>query len=91
MLATLRSEAAAPSEVHLWPEHFDVAFDAQEVTYGGSPGDESHEEPYLYVAPWAEPDPAPEWNAVGFNGAEAPWTDEAAAITFFRERRDALG
>ena len=58
-------------------EHFDIAFEDREVTYGGSPGDENHEEPYLYVAPWTAPEPAPEWNAVGFNGAEAPWTDEA--------------
>jgi hypothetical protein len=90
VLTTLREEAVAPSEIHLWPEHFDVAFDDREVTYGGSPGDENHEEPYLYVGPWTKPEPAPEWNAVGFNGAEAPWTDEAAALAFFRDRRDAL-
>ena len=44
-------EATDPSEIHLWPEHFDIAFEDQEVTYGGSPGDENHDEPYLYVAP----------------------------------------
>ena len=90
VLETLRAEAEAPSEIHLWPEHFDVAFDDREVTYGGSPGDENHEKPYLYVGPWTKPKPAPEWNAVGFNGAEAPWTGEAAALAFFRDRRDAL-
>jgi hypothetical protein len=90
VLETLREEAAEPSEIHLWPEHFDVAFDDREVTYGGSPGDEHHDEPYLYVAPWAKPEPAPGWNAVGFTGAEAPWTDEAAALAFLRDRRDAL-
>jgi len=86
VLETLRAEAEAPSEIHLWPEHFDVAFDDREVTYGGSPGDENHEKPYLYVGPWTKPKPAPEWNAVGFNGAEAPWTGEAAALAFFRDR-----
>jgi hypothetical protein len=90
VLETLREEAAEPSEIHLWPEHFDVAFDDREVTYGGSPGDEHHDEPYLYVAPWAKPEPAPGWNAVGFTGAEAPWIDEAAALAFLRDRRDAL-
>jgi hypothetical protein len=90
VLETLRAEAVEPSEIHLWPEHFDIAFEDREVTYGGSPGDENHDEPYLYVAPWTMPDAAPEWNADGFNGAEAVWTDEAAALTFFRERRDAL-
>ncbi len=89
-LETLRAEASTPSEIHLWPEHFDVAFDDREVTYGCSPGDENHEEPYLYVAPWNAPEPAPEWNAVGFTGAETAWTDEAAALAFFRGRRDAL-
>jgi hypothetical protein len=89
-LDTLRQEMTEPSELHLWPEHFDIAFDAGEVTYGGSPGDEHHAEPYLYVAPWTAPDPAPGWNAVGFKGAEAPWTDEAQALAFFRDRRDAL-
>jgi hypothetical protein len=39
VLETLRAEAVEPSEIHLWPEHFDIAFEAQEVTYGGSPGD----------------------------------------------------
>src|SRR4051812_7078920 len=39
VLATLHAEAASPSEIHLWPEHFDVAFDAGSVNYGASPGD----------------------------------------------------
>jgi hypothetical protein len=90
-LDTFRRETQNPSELHLWPEHFDIAFDAGDATYGGSPGDEHHEEPYLYVLPWTAPDPAPGWNAVGFKGAQAPWTDEADALAFFRDRRDALG
>src|SRR4051794_27324511 len=90
VLETLRQEAQAPSEIHLWPEHFDIAFDDREVTYGGSPGDENHPEPYLYVGPWTAPEPGPQWNANGFTGAEAPWTDEDAALEFFRARRDAL-
>jgi hypothetical protein len=90
VLEVLRGEADEPSEIHLWPEHFDVAFEDREVTYGGSPGDEHHDEPYLYVAPWTAPEPGADWNAVGFTGAEAPWTDEAAALAFFRARRDAL-
>jgi hypothetical protein len=90
VLEELRGEAAEPSEIHLWPEHFDVAFVDGEVTYGGSPGDENHEEPYLYVAPWTAPPAAPEWNANGFAGAEAPWGDREAALAFLRARRDAL-
>src|ERR687884_377608 len=38
--------------------HVDVAIElgseerGQRAAYGGSPGDEEHPEPYLYVAPW---------------------------------------
>jgi hypothetical protein len=72
------------------PPFPDVAFDDHEVTYGGSPGDEQHAEPYLYVAPWMPPPPGPLWNATGFTGAEAPYDgDAAAALAFLRERRDA--
>jgi hypothetical protein len=90
VLETIHAEAANPSEIHLWPEHFDVAFDAAEVNFGASPGDEHHNEPYLYVGPWSAPE-GPEWNAVGFAGAELSWpVDEATALAFFRERRDAV-
>ena len=34
--------------------------------------------------------PAPEWNANGFTGAEAPWGTIEEALAFFRGRRDAL-
>lgn len=46
----------APSEVaQLWPEHLDIAVTVDEVNYGGSPGDDAHPAPYLYVGPWAVP------------------------------------
>lgn len=35
----------------LWPEHFDVAVEWEEVTYGISPGDRHVAEPYAYVGP----------------------------------------
>lgn len=61
---------AAPTLPRLWPEHFDVAIEAQaragvRVNLGGSPGDESSDEPYLYVGPWTadRPGPADFWNA----------------------------
>jgi len=107
VLRTLRAEApegADPSAIHLWPEHFDIAFDqgseaaGQRAGYGASPGDEQHPEPYLYVGPWTAPPAAPEWNAVGFTGAELGYaalleaTDpRATALAFFRERRGILG
>jgi len=45
--------------VRIWPEHFDAAIDmgdgdaGRRATYGGSPGDRPHAEPYLYASPWA--------------------------------------
>ncbi len=62
VLEQLRSESADASRVQLWPEHFDLAVDlgddaaGQRANYGGSPGDEGHPEPYLYVGPWTHQD-----------------------------------
>ncbi len=54
----------------LWPEHFDLAAEAQatperRVNLGGSPGDGYLQAPYLYVGPWTADRPgSPEfWNA----------------------------
>ena len=61
LLEELRSEAEPvddPTIVRLWPEHFDIAIDlgdeaaGRRATYGASPGDRHHAEPYLYVSPW---------------------------------------
>lgn len=45
----------APSAIQLWPEHFDLAMELGEAGYranfGGSPGDEFHGDPYLYIGP----------------------------------------
>jgi hypothetical protein len=71
--------------IHLWPEHFDIATVAAEVNYGVSPGDDEHDEPYAYVAPWNVADPEdPRWNAVGFRGAQAPVVDVEQVFAFFR-------
>jgi hypothetical protein len=91
------------SETNLWPEHFDVAFDAgdeeggKRITYGASPGDENHPEPYLYVLPWTSPDAGELWNASGFRGAELGYAELLAAddplgtaVDFLRSRREAL-
>ena len=64
------SPHAARTLPRLWPEHFDVAIEAQataerRVNLGGSPGDGSSDEPYLYVGPWTADRPGdPDfWNA----------------------------
>jgi hypothetical protein len=106
LLATLRAEAAPgddASGVILWPEHFDVAVElgpeGRRATYGGSPGDEQHPLPYLYVAPWADPPggwDAGGWDAEGFRGAELGYAalaeagdPRAVGLAFLRGRRDA--
>jgi hypothetical protein len=81
-----------PSEIQLWPEHFDLALDLGPVggraNYGASPGDAGHELPYLYVGPW-EPDDDPFWNAgtyarLGHDHLAARSDPVAAALAFFR-------
>jgi hypothetical protein len=87
------------SLVQLWPEHFDIAIDlgsesaGQRATFGASPGDDDHGEPYLYVSPWTARVSGQLWNATGFNGAELPYAEliaaadhRRAALDFMRER-----
>jgi len=97
------STAEAATKPILWPEHFDVAIElgdeaaGHRATYGFSPGDENHAEPYAYVAPWVAQTPGGRWNATGFGGAELGYTDlldaedpEVGALHFLRAGRDAL-
>lgn len=87
----------------LWPEHFDVAIEhgseaaGERATYGLSPGDENHPEPYLYVGPWRQGVAGELWQARGFPGAELAYADllaaadqRAAALDFFHTRQAAL-
>ena len=100
--SSLPPEADA-SATNLWPEHFDIAFEAgaeeggKRANYGASPGDENHPEPYLYVGPWSGEAEGELWNAKGFAGAELDYAELAAAddpgalaIAFFHERFEAL-
>jgi hypothetical protein len=45
-----------PSELWLWPEHFDLGLalgpEGHRANYGASPGDAGTPLPYLYVGPW---------------------------------------
>ena len=81
----------------LWPEHFDIAIELDEVNYGFSPGDEHHPEPYAYVGPWTAPPAGPLWNATAFPGAELSYAEllaaddpRAAALEFLTSRKEAL-
>jgi hypothetical protein len=106
VLEQLRAEAPPewePSRVQLWPEHFDVAVELgneqadRRAGCGGSPGDEGHAEPYLYVAPWTARPDGELWQASAFPGAELSYAEllaapdqRGAALEFFRVRLAAL-
>jgi hypothetical protein len=83
--------------IHLWPEHFDIALEHGSATYGISPGDDTHTEPYAYVSPWTPPSetgPSTFWNATGFTGAERPIAaadDDTEIVSFFRAAAELLG
>jgi len=88
-LEALRAERPGeePSIVQLWPEHFDVACTISEVNYGGSPGDEGHALPYLYVGPFTPPPPdGAYWNEpFGASRNQDHVAGVEDALAFFRE------
>jgi hypothetical protein len=92
-----------PSLVRIWPEHFDIAMElgdeakGKRANLGASPGDDGHEEPYLYIGPQTAEVSGELWNARGFNGAELSYSEllgtadqRRAALDFMRERYRAL-
>ena len=105
VLEQLRADEADgdPSLVQLWPEHFDIAIElgsesaGHRANFGASPGDDQHDEPYLYVGPWSSEVKGELWNAKGFTGAELTYSEliaapdqRRAALDFMRERYEAL-
>lgn len=99
----LPAEAAA-TPILLWPEHFDVALEAgddaagRRATYGVSPGDDQHSEPYAYASVWSAEVEGELWNARGFRGAELGYGEllgeadpERETVAFLTARYEALG
>jgi cytochrome c-type biogenesis protein len=83
--------------VQLWPGHLDPAVEVgcqdagQRATYGASPGDHAHDEPYLYVGAWGDVDRSdPYWNETNFNGASLPYAEIVAADDQFATALDFL-
>jgi hypothetical protein len=79
-LAAQAVETDEVSEVQLWPEHFDGAVElgradeGRRASFGLSPGDDEHPEPYAYVSAWGEIDRSTRyWNDEAFNGASLPF------------------
>jgi hypothetical protein len=91
--------AESPSEIQLWPEHFDLATDlgpddTRRANYGVSPGDAGHPLPYVYVGPW-QPDDDPFWNAgsyarLGYPDLVAAPDPTARALAFLAAGHDLL-
>lgn len=82
VLERLRTHVPDTTEVQLWPEHFDAATEigdeeaGQRASYGASPGDENHAEPYVYVSAWGEIDASdPIWKDEFFNGASLSYSE----------------
>jgi hypothetical protein len=107
VLGELRAHAGPDeevSEVQLWPEHFDPAIElgaedlGRRASYGASPGDPNHAEPYFYVSAWGEIDrDDPYWNDPHFNGSSLPYSPltegddpEATVLDFLRRGRAIL-
>jgi hypothetical protein len=78
----------------LWPEHFDLAIELDGATYGGSPGDDDHAGPYVYVVP--PEDPVPDHDRTFWNarfGASRPYDAVHASndiAAFFHEAQQRL-
>jgi hypothetical protein len=97
LLEQLRAESThddSPGRVQLWPEHFDLAVDLGppdgRANFGGSPGDQDHAEPYLYVGPW-EARQGAFWSEPF--GASLPYSailEGIDGLAFLREGRERL-
>jgi hypothetical protein len=98
--------AQAPQAAQtLWPEHFDLAITVNDsgagrTTFGGSPGDALHDQPYVYVLPpfavpdgdrsfWNEPfGAARSYDRIAAPGAAAAFFAEAAGRIHSAPRRE---
>jgi hypothetical protein len=89
-LRAFAAECGRPDvEPVLWPEHFDLAITIDAINFGGLPGDDHIDEPYLYVGPHTVPtSDDPFWNA-SFGAARPASAVRSAddAVAFFRRGR----
>jgi len=81
--------AFAPDQIPvLWPEHFDLGIQRDEVNYGLSGGDSYHEFPYAYVGPWSTLE-GDFWNApFGAARPVGPHTEAVEILEFFGRGRE---
>jgi hypothetical protein len=86
-----------PSDVTIWPEHFDAACELGDkaggtrANYGASPGDAALSQPYFYVGPWDEahrtgPFAAHPWGAgLAYDELRAVTDPRTRAVEFVME------
>lgn len=75
----------------LWPEHFDVAIELDDHTFGSSPGDDHHPTPYAYLSTRGS-DGSDFFNApFGALRDHTQITGVDDLVAFWREGRDRLG
>jgi hypothetical protein len=99
LVAATVPTGATPTLARLWPEHFDVALDAEarpgvRINLGVSPGDGFVDEPYAYAGPWTADRPGADgyWNA-SFGAARSLrelGNDPLAIAAFLQEGLDRL-
>ena len=94
---TYFSEMGNPDKARLMASFLSELTGEARATYGASPGDDDHAEPYLYVLPLGTEVSGKLWNATGFKGAELGYAEileakdqRKAALHFFHERHKAL-
>ena len=91
----LRADAAlrvmAPRQTPiLWPEHFDVAILLDQTSYGASPGDRFHADPYAYVSS-SDHDASSFWNApFGAVRGHDQMSSVDDLVTFWRKAQSLL-
>jgi hypothetical protein len=101
VLEQVRSDAAEASRVQLWPEHFDLAVELGDeaagarAAFGGSPGDDAHPQPYLYISRWQQRSDDEFWNepfgaSLAYRDLLAASDQRATALEFFRRGRTLL-
>ncbi len=107
-LEEVRRREPSASDVLVWPHHFDVATlitlrsdrtETSTIGVGLSPGDDSYDEPYLYVTPWPYPDPSTlpplpglgRWHVEDFVAAVLPASELLVGRDVDGAARDFLG
>ena len=84
---------AVPDTLDVVPGHRVTVPFGRRATYGASPGDRHHDEPYLYASPWAGridgyfDHPQFKGASLLYSQLEREDHPEAAALAFLREAR----